>query len=90
MNTIGRTINSALQLSKIGGGVGINLSNLRESVSMPSGSRVFEKWTDVTPLANLDDETAAIGDNDDPKLTLIKFAIKRYACNYYLFSNPCR
>lgn len=51
----------------------------RESVSMPSGSRVFEKWTDVTPLANLDDETAAIGDNDDPKLTLIKFAIKRYA-----------
>ena len=51
----------------------------RESVSMPSGSRVFEKWTDVTPLANLDNETAAIGDNDDPKLTLIKFAIKRYA-----------
>lgn len=51
----------------------------RESVSMPSGSRVFEKWTDVTPLDNLDDETAAIGDNDDPKLTLIKFAIKRYA-----------
>ena len=29
MNSIGRTINSALQLSKIGGGVGINLSNLR-------------------------------------------------------------
>lgn len=33
MNTIGRTINSALQLSKIGGGVGINLSNLREAGS---------------------------------------------------------
>lgn len=31
MNTIGRTINSALQLSRIGGGVGINLSNLREA-----------------------------------------------------------
>lgn len=31
MNTIGRTINSALQLSKIGGGVGISLSNLREA-----------------------------------------------------------
>ena len=31
MNSIGRTINSALQLSKIGGGVGINLSNLREA-----------------------------------------------------------
>lgn len=51
----------------------------REAVSMPTGSRVYEKWTDVTPLANLDDETAEIGDNDDPKLTLIKFAIKRYA-----------
>ena len=31
MNAIGRTINSALQLSKIGGGVGITLSNLREA-----------------------------------------------------------
>jgi ribonucleoside-diphosphate reductase alpha chain len=31
MNSIGRTINSALQLSKIGGGVGINLTNLREA-----------------------------------------------------------
>jgi len=29
MNTIGRVINSALQLSKIGGGVGVSLSNLR-------------------------------------------------------------
>lgn len=29
MNSIGRSINSSLQLSKIGGGVGINLSNLR-------------------------------------------------------------
>lgn len=31
MNSIGRTINSALQLSKMGGGVGINVSNLREA-----------------------------------------------------------
>lgn len=31
MNSIGRTVNSALQLSKIGGGVGINLSNVREA-----------------------------------------------------------
>lgn len=31
MNSIGRTINSALQLSKLGGGVGINLTNLREA-----------------------------------------------------------
>ena len=29
MNSIGRAINSALQLSRIGGGVGVNLSNLR-------------------------------------------------------------
>ena len=31
MNSIGRTINSALQLSKMGGGVGINVSNVREA-----------------------------------------------------------
>lgn len=31
MNSIGRTINSALQLSRIGGGVGVNLSNIRAS-----------------------------------------------------------
>ena len=31
MNSIGRSINSALQLSRIGGGVGLNLSNLREA-----------------------------------------------------------
>lgn len=51
----------------------------REAVSTPTGSRVWEKWTDVTPLADLDDETATIGDNDDPHLTLIKYAIHRYA-----------
>lgn len=31
MNSIGRAINSSLQLSKLGGGVGLNLSDLRES-----------------------------------------------------------
>lgn len=31
MNSIGRGLNSALQLSRIGGGVGITLSNLREA-----------------------------------------------------------
>ncbi|KRM72661.1 class 1b ribonucleoside-diphosphate reductase subunit alpha [Lacticaseibacillus brantae] len=31
MNSIGRSINSALELSRIGGGVGITLSNLREA-----------------------------------------------------------
>lgn len=50
-----------------------------ENVTVPTGSRVYEKIKDITPLANLDDETAAIGDNDDPELTLIKYAIKRYA-----------
>ncbi|HFM5626398.1 TPA: ribonucleotide reductase N-terminal alpha domain-containing protein, partial [Enterococcus faecium] len=29
MNSIGRTINSALQLSRLGGGVGVNLTNIR-------------------------------------------------------------
>lgn len=37
MNSIGRGINSALQLSRIGGGVGINLSNLREAGSPIKG-----------------------------------------------------
>lgn len=50
-----------------------------EAVSTQTGSRVYEKWTDVTPLADLDDETATIGDNDDPNLTLIKYTIHRYA-----------
>ena len=37
MNSIGRTVNSALQLSRIGGGVGITLSNLREAGSPIKG-----------------------------------------------------
>ena len=37
MNAIGRSINSALQLSRIGGGVGISLSNLREAVAPIKG-----------------------------------------------------
>lgn len=50
-----------------------------ESVSTTSGSRVYEKWSDITALANLDDENTAISDVDAPKLALIKYAIKRYA-----------
>ena len=50
-----------------------------ETVSTISGSRVWEKFQDITPLANLDDETAEIGNNDDPALTLIKYQIHRYA-----------
>lgn len=55
-----------------------NLVNV-ESVSTTSGSRTYEKLSDITPLADLDDESAKIGDNDDPELTLIKYAIHRYA-----------
>ncbi|MCS4488382.1 phage major capsid protein [Streptococcus sciuri] len=51
----------------------------KEAVTTQAGSRVFEKWSDITPLTNLDAEDGAIGDNDDPKLTLVKYAIKRYA-----------
>ena len=50
-----------------------------ESVSTLSGSRVYEKWVDVKPLANLDADDATIGDNDDPTLTIVKYLIKRYA-----------
>lgn len=50
-----------------------------ENTNMPSGSRVYEKTEDITPLADLDDESGEIGDNDDPELTLIKYAIHRYA-----------
>lgn len=50
-----------------------------ESVSTTSGSRVYEQWSDITALANLEDETTSITDIDAPKLALIKYAIKRYA-----------
>ena len=50
-----------------------------ESVTTESGSRVYEKFSDIKPLASLDGETDAIGDNDDPELTTIKYLIKRYA-----------
>ena len=50
-----------------------------ENVGTMSGSRVYEKWSDVTPLVNLDADDAEIGEIDAPKLTLIKYLIKRYA-----------
>ncbi|MEE6665660.1 phage major capsid protein [Limosilactobacillus fermentum] len=55
-----------------------NLVNV-EGVGTSTGSRVYEKWVDITPLADLEDETAAIGNNDDPQLTVIKYTIHRYA-----------
>lgn len=50
-----------------------------EHVSTTSGSRVYEKWSDITALAEIDEEGATIGVNDDPQLTTIKYLIKRYA-----------
>lgn len=51
MNAIGRTINSALQLSKIGGGVGINLSNLREAGATIKG--IANAASGVVPVMKL-------------------------------------
>lgn len=51
MNSIGRSINSALQLSKIGGGVGINLTDIR-----PSGDPIkgYDGMADgVVPIMKL-------------------------------------
>lgn len=55
-----------------------NLVNV-ESVTTMTGSRTYEKLSDITPMSDLDDEKAAIPDIDDPELTLIKYAIHRYA-----------
>lgn len=55
-----------------------NLVNV-ESVTTTTGSRTYEKLSDITPMTDLDDETATIPDMDDPELTLIKYAIHRYA-----------
>lgn len=51
MNAIGRTINSALQLSKLGGGVGINLSNLREAGAPIKG--IEDAASGVVPVMKL-------------------------------------
>lgn len=50
-----------------------------ENVTTLSGSRVYEKWTDVTPLTVMDTEDGEIPDLDNPRLTIIKYLIKRYA-----------
>lgn len=50
-----------------------------ESVTTTTGSRTYEKLSDIKPMTDLDDETAQIADMDDPELTLIKYAIHRYA-----------
>ena len=50
-----------------------------EHVSTTQGSRVYEKWANITALSEIDEEGATIGANDDPQLTVIKYLIKRYA-----------
>ncbi|MBR8679532.1 phage major capsid protein [Lactococcus lactis] len=49
-----------------------------ENVTTASGSRVYEKWTNITPLTKLDSEDETIGANDDPNLKLVKYQIGRY------------
>jgi ribonucleoside-diphosphate reductase alpha chain len=51
MNAIGRTINSALQLSKMGGGVGIDLSNVREAGAPVMG--IANAAAGVVPIMKL-------------------------------------
>lgn len=51
MNAIGRSVNSALQLSRIGGGVGINLSNLREAGAPIKG--IANAASGVVPVMKL-------------------------------------
>ena len=50
-----------------------------EHVSTAQGSRVYEKWANITALAEIEEESGSIGANDDPQLTVVKYLIKRYA-----------
>lgn len=50
-----------------------------EQVSTSKGSRVYEKWANITALAEIEEEGGSIGANDDPQLTTVKYLIKRYA-----------
>ena len=50
-----------------------------EHVSTAQGSRVYEKWADITALSEIGTENGSIGDNADPQLTTVKYLIKRYA-----------
>lgn len=67
INTLRRSYNSLQELVTT------------ESVTTSNGSRVYEKWSDITPLNEMDAEDGKIPDNEDPTLTLIKYLIKRYA-----------
>lgn len=55
-----------------------NLVNV-ENVNNPSGTRVYEKSADITPLSKIDQEDGSIQSIDEPELTTIKYLVKRYA-----------
>lgn len=57
-----------------------SLQNLvtTEHVATNNGSRVYEKFADIRPLAAVS-EGEKITDNDDPQLLTIKYVIKEYA-----------
>lgn len=55
-----------------------NLVNV-ETVTTTTGSRTYEKISDIKPMTDLDDEMTTIPDMDDPELTLVKYSIHRYA-----------
>lgn len=65
MNSIGRTINSALQLSKIGGGVGINLSNIREAGAKVMG--IENSAAGVVPIMKLLEDTFTFSHQPDAR-----------------------
>lgn len=50
-----------------------------EHVTTAQGSRVYEKWANITALSEIGTENGSIGDNTDPQLTTVKYLIKRYA-----------
>lgn len=50
-----------------------------ETVSTLSGKRIYETFQDITPLASLDSDSGLIPNNDDPKVHMISYEIKRYA-----------
>ncbi|BDR56883.1 phage major capsid protein [Xylocopilactobacillus apis] len=50
-----------------------------ENVTMMEGDRIYEKFSTMTPLQDLDAEDATIPDNDEPSLMKIVYKIHRYA-----------
>jgi HK97 family phage major capsid protein len=48
-----------------------------ESVSTLSGSRVLEKYVDITPFAQITEGTT-LGDLDNPKVTRVNYQVKDY------------